>query len=143
MDDYKNLVILKGRVGKSAPELRYLPSGDAVTSFSIATQNGKGDAEWHRLVAYKKLAERAVAEFQSGDMIYFEGKIQTRDMMTAEDKAANRKPRKIMELIADDLHLVRKKRADSVEGDDEPKPDSEPPPPNDAPDTGGGIPSYI
>lgn len=107
--DYVNKVLLKGRIG-ATPELRYLPSGDPVCNFSLATR--KGDkVEWHRLVAYDKNAEKAKRDLDSGDVAYIEGSIQTRDMLSNDDKAAGRKPRKITEIIVSALHLVEKKGA--------------------------------
>ncbi len=144
MADYLNRVILKGRLGKD-PEIRYLPSGDAVANFNIATKKGT-HVEWHRIVAYKKLADRAKAEFAQGDLIYFEGEIVTREMISAADQAKQLKPRKITELIADDLRLVEKKRVTPGDADDIiPKQDndagshSE----NNPADSAGAVPRYI
>lgn len=146
MADYINKVILKGRPGK-APELRYLPSGDPVANFNIATRSGT-HVEWHRIVAYKHLAERAKEQLDSGDLVYIEGEIKTRDMVTADDKAAGRKPRKITEIIATALHLVEKKGAGaSKDQDDLPPHDDAAPAAADndtpAPAATPGIPSYL
>jgi len=111
MADYINKVLLKGRLGK-APELRFLPSGDPVANFSIATPDGQ-HVEWHPIAAYKELAERAKKEFDTGDMVYIEGKVKTRDYLSAEDRAAGRKPRKIREVIAEAVHLVEKSKKNS------------------------------
>lgn len=110
MADYINMVILKGRPGK-APELRYMPSGDPVCNFNIATKGSGSHVEWHRIVAYKNLAERAMRDLDTGDLVYIEGEIKTREMSSADDKAHNRRPRKITEIIATALHLVEKKGA--------------------------------
>lgn len=111
MADYINRIVLKGRLGKK-PELRYLPSGDAVANFSLATKYGD-HVEWHAIVAYKAMAERSVT-FDQGDMVYIEGRIQTREFQTAEDKTYNRK-RKVTEIIAETLNLVQKKGANDPE----------------------------
>lgn len=141
--DYINKTFLKGRLGKD-PDLRYLPSGDAVINFSLATVSGQ-HVEWHPIVAYKNLADRAKAEFGSGDVVYIEGEIRTRDMQTADDKLHNRKPRKIRELIASALHLVEKNKKNAApvgegasSGDDE-----QLPPLDDQSEPGNDIPSYI
>ncbi len=116
---YLNKVLLKGRLGKD-PELRFMPSGDPVCNFSIATRSGR-HVEWHKIVAYEKLAEYANAVFATGDFVYVEAEIRTREFLTAEDKANNRKPRKVLELIAGELHLLAKRG----EGDGEEEDDSD------------------
>jgi single-strand DNA-binding protein len=107
--DYVNKVLLKGYVG-ATPELRFMPSGDSVCNFTLATR--KGDkVEWHRLVAYDKNADKAKRDLDTGDLAYIEGSIQTREMITSEDKTAGRKPRKLTEIIISAVHLVEKKAA--------------------------------
>lgn len=148
MADYINKVILKGRPGK-APELRYMPSGDPVCNFNIATKSSNTHVEWHRIVAYKHLAERAMRDFDTGDLVYIEGEIKTREMISADDKANNRKARKITEIIATAVHLVEKKGAAGSKEDSDLPPqdeiaaadnsnDSTP-----APAASSGIPSYL
>lgn len=104
---YLNKVFLKGRLGKN-PDLRHMPSGDPVCNFSLATRMGN-HVEWHRIVAYDDLADYVSNAFGSGDFVYVEAEIRTREFQTAEDKANNRKPRKILELIASDAHLLVKR----------------------------------
>ena len=80
-----NKVILIGRLGRD-PECRYLPNGDAVCNFSIATseswkdQSGqkKERTEWHAITLYRKLAEIAAKYLQKGSLVYLEGRIQSR-----------------------------------------------------------------
>jgi single-strand DNA-binding protein len=80
-----NKVILIGRLGKD-PETRYMPNGEAVTNFSIATSESWKDksgekqekTEWHNLVFYRRLAEIAGEYLKKGGLIYVEGKLQTR-----------------------------------------------------------------
>jgi single-strand DNA-binding protein len=82
-----NKVILIGNVGKD-PEVRYLDSGVAVATFSLATseraytlQNGTQvpeRTEWHNLVLWRGLAETAEKYVHKGDKLYVEGKIRTR-----------------------------------------------------------------
>lgn len=148
MADYINKVILKGRPGQN-PEQRFLPSGDAVCNFNIATKSGN-HVEWHRIVAYKNLAERAMRDFASGDLVYIEGEIRTREMITAEDKAQQRKPRKITEIIATALHLVEKKGAGQKDPDNIPAQPSQlqeerPPITNEMsePAADSGMPAYL
>ena len=80
-----NKVILIGRLGRD-PECRYLPNGDAVCNFSIATdeswkdKNGQRQTrtEWHAITMYRKLAEIAGQYLKKGSQVYLEGKIQSR-----------------------------------------------------------------
>lgn len=112
---YLNKVMLKGRLGKD-PELRFMPSGDPVCNFSMATRSGK-HVEWHKMVAYEVLAEYVKTSFATGDFVYVEAEIRTREFLTAEDKMHGRKPRKVLELVAHEAHLLAK-RGDSNEGDE-------------------------
>ena len=81
-----NKVMLIGNLGRD-PEVRYLPSGQAVANFSIATNdryqdkegNWKDRAEWHRIVMFGKLAEIVGQYLNKGSRIYVEGRLQTRD----------------------------------------------------------------
>lgn len=81
-----NKVMLIGNLGGD-PELRYLPSGDAVANFSIATTESWRDkatgeqreaTEWHRLTMFGRLAEIAGQYLKKGSQIYVEGSIQTK-----------------------------------------------------------------
>ncbi len=85
-----NKAILIGNLGKD-PEVRYTPSGVGVANFNIATSetwtNKDGEketrTEWHRIVAFGKLAEICGEYLSKGRQVYIEGRIQTRDW---EDK---------------------------------------------------------
>lgn len=80
-----NKVILIGRLGR-APEVRYMPNGEAVCNFSVATsekytdKNGQRQeaTEWHNVTMYRKLAEIAGEYLKQGSQVYLEGKIQSR-----------------------------------------------------------------
>mgnify|MGYP000461392686 CR=1 FL=1 len=80
-----NKVILIGRLGKD-PEVRYMPNGDAVCNFSVATSESWKDSngqkqdrsEWHNVTMYRKLAEIAGQYLKKGSQVYLEGKIQSR-----------------------------------------------------------------
>ena len=91
-----NKVLLIGRLGKD-PEVRYTGGGQAVANFSIATDESYTDkegekqkkTEWHNIVVWGKAVESYVAKYlHSGDMVYIEGKLQTRKW---EDKEGNTK----------------------------------------------------
>ena len=80
-----NKVTLIGHLGKD-PITRYMPNGDAVCNFSIATSESWKDqsgqrqerTEWHAITLYRKLAEIAAQYLKKGSLIYLEGKIQSR-----------------------------------------------------------------
>ena len=80
-----NKVILIGNLGAD-PEIRYTQNGTAVATFSLATterwkgQDGQTQehTEWHRIVAWKRLAEICGEYLSKGSKVYIEGKLQTR-----------------------------------------------------------------
>ncbi len=81
-----NKVILVGRLGKD-PETRFMPNGNAVTNFSIATSEQWKDretgdkqeaTEWHNVVAYGKIAEIISEHANKGMSMYIEGQLKTR-----------------------------------------------------------------
>ncbi|MEL6615717.1 MAG: single-stranded DNA-binding protein [Bacteroidota bacterium] len=88
-----NKVILVGNLG-SDPELRYTGSGTAVCNFSLATSESYKDrdgnqvenTEWHRIVAWARLAEICGEYLKKGRQVYIEGQLQTRQW---EDKDGN------------------------------------------------------
>lgn len=80
-----NKVILIGRLGKD-PEVRYMPNGEAVCNFSLATSESWKDQsgqrqeriEWHNITMYRRLAEIAGQYLKKGSQVYLEGRIQSR-----------------------------------------------------------------
>lgn len=80
-----NKVILIGNLGRD-PEVRYMPSGDAVANISIATTETWKDksgekqeqTEWHRVALFGKTAEIAGEYLKKGSQVYIEGRLQTR-----------------------------------------------------------------
>jgi single-strand DNA-binding protein len=81
-----NKVQIIGNLGKD-PEVRYMPSGDAVANITVATtdkwkdkQSGeqRENTEWHRISFFGKLAEIAGQYLHKGSQVYIEGKLQTR-----------------------------------------------------------------
>jgi len=117
-----NKVIIVGNVGRD-PELRYTQSGQPVASFSIATNerfkdrdgNWKDRTEWHRIVAWARLAEICGEYQRKGSQVYVEGRIQTRDW---EDKEGNK--RQTTEIIALSMQMLgrRGEGGPSVSHDD-------------------------
>jgi single-strand DNA-binding protein len=87
-----NKAIIVGNLGQD-PEVRYMPSGDAVTNVSIATSESWKDkssgqeqerTEWHRVVFFGKLAEIAGEYLRKGSQVYVEGKLRTRKWQDQE-----------------------------------------------------------
>ncbi|WP_373740340.1 single-stranded DNA-binding protein [Neisseria sp.] len=81
-----NKVILIGNLGRD-PETRYMPNGEAVCNFSIATSETWNDrntgqrqerTEWHNITLYRRLAEIAAQYLRKGSSVYIEGRIQSR-----------------------------------------------------------------
>jgi len=76
-----NKAILIGNVGKH-PEIRKTQSGISVVNFSLATSKkvkGEDKTEWHRIVAWDKLAEIIEKYVNKGDKLMIEGEIETRE----------------------------------------------------------------
>ena len=80
-----NKVILVGNLGAD-PEVRYMPSGGAVTNISIATSEQWTDkasgqkqerTEWHRVTLFNRLGEIAGEYLKKGSQVYIEGSIRT------------------------------------------------------------------
>ena len=91
-----NRVILVGNLGRDA-ELKYTPSGAAVSNFSIATSESwkdknsgerKEKTEWHRIVLWGKTAENLSQYLLKGKQIYVEGRLETRQW---EDKEGQKR----------------------------------------------------
>ena len=105
-----NKVILIGNVGKD-PDVRYLDSGVAVATFSLATtergytlQNGtqvSDRTEWHNIVLWRGLAQTAEKYVHKGDKLYIEGKIRSRSY---DDQ--NGVKRSIVEIFADNMEML-------------------------------------
>jgi single-strand DNA-binding protein len=80
-----NKVILIGNLGRD-PEVRYLPSGDAVANLNIATTEKWKDkggeqqeqTEWHRVAFFGRQAEICGEYLRKGSQVYIEGRLQTR-----------------------------------------------------------------
>ena len=103
-----NKAILVGHLGRD-PEMKYMPSGDALCSFSIATSDTWKDkqgvkqerTEWHRISIFGKLAEIAGEYLKKGSSCYIEGRIQTRKW---QDKDGNDKF--TTEIVADRMQML-------------------------------------
>jgi single-strand DNA-binding protein len=103
-----NKVILIGRLGRD-PEMRFTPNGRAVTNFTMATnevwtdQNSERQerTEWHRIVAWGKLAENCAKLLTKGKQVYIEGRLQTRQW---DDRDGNK--RYTTEVVANTMQLL-------------------------------------
>ncbi len=108
-----NKVMLIGNVTRD-PELRYTPQGNAVATFGLATNRSwktesgeiREEAEFHRLVAWNKLAELCSQLITKGRKIYVEGRLQTRTF-TGSDNAQHT----ITEIVIDDMILLDSRMA--------------------------------
>ena len=110
-----NKCMIIGNLGRD-PEMRYTPSGQAVTQFTVATnrnyrdQQGEwqSETEWFRVVVWAERGERAAEQLRKGHKVYVEGRLQTRQW---EDQSGNK--RYTTELIADRVtSLERRDRED-------------------------------
>jgi single-strand DNA-binding protein len=114
-----NKVILIGNLGRD-PELRYTASGQAVANFTLATtesipkkDGGREDrTEWHRIVAWGKLAEICGEYLAKGRQIYVEGRIQTREW---EDRDGNK--RWTTEVVARNMQMLGRRSEAGIGGD--------------------------
>ena len=112
-----NKVILVGHIGNK-PEGRYTPSGTSTANFSLATNESWIDSEnekqerteWHNIIAWNKLADFATEYLQKGQLIYIEGRLQTR---TYKDKEEIK--RRITEVVATAITPLEWKTMDKKE----------------------------
>jgi len=103
-----NKVILIGRLGAD-PEVRYTPDGTMVVNFRIATDEIRKDkngerlqkTEWHRIVAFGKLAEICGNYLAKGKLVFIEGRLQT---STWDDKDGNK--RSMTEIVAANMKML-------------------------------------
>ena len=115
-----NKVILLGNVGKD-PEVRYLDTGIAVATLTLATTdrayklaNGTQvpeRTEWHNLVLWRGLAETAEKYIHKGDKLYVEGKIRSRSY---DDQTGAK--RYITEIFVDSMEMLTPKGANANNG---------------------------
>lgn len=107
-----NRVQLIGNLTRD-PELRYTPAGTAVCSFSIATNRNwttdtgekKDEVEFHRIVAWNKLAELCSQFLTKGRKVFVEGRLQTRSW-AAQDGTQ----KQTTEIVISDMILLDSKR---------------------------------
>ena len=104
-----NKVILIGNLGQD-PEVKYMPNGNAVANVTIATSESWKDknsgeqvdkTEWHRVVAFRRLAEIMGEYLKKGSKVYIEGKLQTRKW---QDK--NNVDHWTTEIVANEMQML-------------------------------------
>ncbi len=104
-----NKVILVGNLGRD-PEIKYTASGAAIANITIATSESWNDkqsgervekTEWHRVVAFQRLAEIMGEYLKKGSQVYIEGKLQTRKW---QDQ--NGQDRYSTEVVASDMQML-------------------------------------
>lgn len=104
-----NKVILIGNLGAD-PEVRYMPSGDAVTNIRIATSESWKDkqsgeqretTEWHRVVFFRRLAEIAGEYLKKGGKVYIEGSLRTRKWQGQDGQ-----DRYSTEIVANEMQML-------------------------------------
>ena len=114
-----NKCMIIGNLGRD-PEMRYTPSGQAVTQFTVAVNRNYKDAqgerqeetEWFRVVSWGSQAECAAEYLRKGNKVYIEGRIQTRQW---EDQTGQK--RYTTELVANQVtNLEKRTRDESEEG---------------------------
>ena len=135
-----NKAMLIGRLTKD-PEMRYTPSGTAVTNFSIATNRWssgpdgekKEFTDYHNIVAYpigkRNLAETVAQYTRKGALVYVEGRIQTRSW-----EGQDGQKRRVTEIIANDVQFLEPRgagagapaRTAAPHAEDHPAPDDAP-----------------
>ena len=104
-----NKVIIVGNLGQK-PEVKFLPSGQAVCEMRIATNEVFNDknqqrqerTEWHRVVVWGKMGENCGKYLDKGRSVYVEGRLQTRSW---DDKTSGEK-RYMTEIVAQNVQFL-------------------------------------
>jgi single-strand DNA-binding protein len=106
-----NRIILIGRLTRD-PELRYVPSGQPVASFSLAVdrpftnQAGERETDFIDVVAWRKLADQVSQHLSKGRLVAVEGRLQIRNWETQDGQK-----RKAAEVVADAVRFLDRKGA--------------------------------
>lgn len=123
-----NKVILIGHLGQD-PEVKYMPSGQAVCNITLATTESWTDknsgekverTEWHRVVFFRRLAEIAGEYLRKGSQVFVEGRLQTRKW---QDQGGN--DRYTTEIVANDMQMLGSKGSTSVTQEAPPAPEAQ------------------
>lgn len=111
-----NRVVLIGRLTRD-PELRYVPSGHPVASFSLAVdrpfanQQGERETDFIDIVAWRKLAEQVSQHLSKGRLVAVEGRLQIRSYETQDGQK-----RKVAEVVADAVRFLDRKTTGASSG---------------------------
>jgi len=111
-----NKIILVGNLGKD-PELRYTPQGDAVCSFSVATNERKKDKSgefqdvttWFKVTLWRRLAENAAKYLAKGSPVYIEGRLQVEEWTDRDNNN-----RYSLAVQATDMHFISGGRGEGM-----------------------------
>jgi len=115
-----NKVILVGNLGRD-PEVKYMPSGSAITNVTIATSDSWKDkntgqmqerTEWHRVVFFNRLAEIAGEYLRKGTQVYIEGRLQTRKWQGQDGQ-----DRYTTEIVANEMQMLGGRQGGSANMD--------------------------
>lgn len=126
-----NKVILIGNLGMD-PEVRYMPSGDAVTNISVATSESWKDkqtgepreiTEWHRVVFFGRLAEIVGQYLRKGSKVYVEGSLRTRKWQGQDGQ-----DRYTTEIRANEMQMLDSRSSGGSADFDSPARPNNPPP---------------
>jgi single-strand DNA-binding protein len=104
-----NRIVLIGRLTRD-PELRYVPSGHPVASFTLAVdrpfanQQGERETDFIDIVAWRKLAEQVSQHLSKGRLVAVEGRLQIRSYETQDGQK-----RKVSEVVADGVRFLDRK----------------------------------
>src|SRR6266550_8201235 len=118
-----NKAMIIGNLGRD-PEMRYTPSGQAVTQFTVAVNRNYKDregawqeeTEWFRVVAWGPLAERTAEYLRKGRKVYVEGRLQTRQW-----EGQDGQKRYTTELVANTVTPLDPRPRDETPRDDAPR----------------------
>lgn len=121
-----NKVILVGNLGGD-PEVRYMPSGNAVTNVTLATSESWKDkqtgqmqerTEWHRVVFFNRLAEIAGEYLRKGSKVYVEGSLRTRKWQGQDGQ-----DRYTTEIVASEMQMLDSRGGSGDSGGYQSQPD--------------------
>jgi single-strand DNA-binding protein len=119
-----NKVVLIGHMGKD-PEKRSLPSGAVYVRFSVATNESYKDkegnwqdaTEWHNIVMWREMAERASTQLKKGNLVFIEGKLTHRSWQDQDGNMKN-----MTEIVAQTYRKLDKNKSNGGGGYEMPEP---------------------
>ncbi|HET6781091.1 MAG TPA: single-stranded DNA-binding protein [bacterium] len=121
-----NRIVLIGRLTRD-PELRYVPSGHPVASFTLAVdrpfvnQQGERGTDFIDVVAWRRLAEQVTQHLNKGRLVAVEGRLQIRSYETQDGQK-----RKVAEVVADGVRFLDRKAVGAGAPTETPAQDGEP-----------------